>query len=94
MSGCPFGRSSLSLSDASSDRAFLYDSPGDDTQDDAFLEDGKYEGASLTDEDGTYENLVRYFDLVYARSYDSADDTVAIEDEEMLAYRLILSGTW
>jgi hypothetical protein len=81
--------------DASSDRAYLYDSPGDDTFDDAFLEGDKYQGGSLTDAAGTYVNWVKYFDLVYARSSDrDTDDTIAVDNEELLAYRLIRSGTW
>jgi parallel beta-helix repeat protein len=83
-----------SQSDPSGDRAYLYDSPGDDTFDEAFMEGGKYQGTSLTD-GSTYENLVKYFDLVYARSSDSgSDDTMAVDDEELLAYRLIRFGTW
>jgi hypothetical protein len=89
-----------SQSDTSGDRAYLYDSSGDDTFDERFLEEGTYLGGSLTDATdtvaGTYENLVKYFDLVYARSSDrdTNDDTISVEDEELLAYRLIRSGTW
>jgi hypothetical protein len=88
-----------SQSDPSGDRAYLYDSGGNDTFDEEFLEGGMYQGASLTDASdtapGTYENLIKYFDLVYARSTDrDTDDTIAVEDEALLAYRLIRSGTW
>ncbi len=85
--------------DTSGDRAYLYDSSGADTFDEEFLEGGKYQGGSLTNGSdtvtGTYENLVKYFDLVYARSTDSGtDDTITVDDEDLLAYILIRSGTW
>lgn len=84
-----------SQSDTSTDRAYLYDSSGDDTFTAAFQENGKHQGACLTDTAGSYENLVKYFDLVYARSSDrDTEDTIAVTDEEQLAYRLIRSGTW
>ena len=75
----------------SSDLAYLYDSSGNDTFDEAFLEDGKHQGGFLTDSGGTYANWIKYFDLVYARSSDSGtEDTIAVEDEELLAYRKVL----
>ncbi len=79
----------------SSDRAYLYDSPGDDTFDEAFLEEGKYQGGSLTDTGDSYELWIKYFDYVYARSTDSGtNDRIAVEDETLLAYRLLRMGTW
>jgi hypothetical protein len=92
-----------SSSDSSGDRAYLYDSAGDDTFGADFWDGvaGKYGGGFLTDEvagdpaSGSYRNAVRYFDVVYARSSDSGtSDTIDVEDEELLAYRLIRSGTW
>ena len=83
-----------SSSDPSGDRAYLYDSSGDDTLTAAFLEDDVYQGATLSDTAGSYANSVAYFDLVYARSSDSGTtDTIDVE-EELLAYELIRSGTW
>ncbi len=84
-----------SQSDSSMDRAYLYDSSGDDILDAAFLEGDTYQGASLTDASGDYEKLVKYFDLVYARSTDrNTNDTIAMEDEDLLSYQLIRYGTW
>lgn len=84
-----------STSDTSSDRAYLYDSSGDDTFSKAFLDDGKYQGGVLADTAETYENWIKYFDLVYARSSDEGtSDTIDIENEDELAYNLIRSGTW
>jgi hypothetical protein len=84
-----------SQSDTAGDRAYLYDSAADDTFRAAFEEEGIFQGGSLTDADGTYENWVKYFDLVYARSSDSGtDDTIDVGEEELLAYRLIRMGTW
>ncbi len=83
-----------SQAEGAGDRAYLYDSRGDDMFDEAFLEGGKYQGGSLTD-GSTYENWVKYFDLVYARSSDrGTDDTIDVLDEELLAYRLVRMGTW
>ena len=88
-----------SLSDTSGDRAHLYDSSGDDTYR-AELHDGsKFQGGYLTDgtesQAATYENWVKYFDLVYARSSDrGTDDKIDVADENELAYNLIRSGTW
>jgi hypothetical protein len=84
---------------ATSDRAYLYDSTGNDTFTGAFFDGDKYQGGSLTDASaiaaGTYENLVKFFDLIYARSSDSGtDDTIEVTDESLLAYNLIRSGTW
>ena len=81
-------------SDLSGDRAWLYDSPGDDTLAAAVLENGKYQGAILSDDGGTYENQVLYFDLVYARSSDSGTNDTIDVDEEELAYDLLRSGSW
>ena len=83
-----------SQTDASTDRAYLYDSRGDDTLTPTLLEDDEYQGAVLTDTAGTYENAIAYFDLVYARSSDSGTTDTVDADEELLAYRLLLSGTW
>ncbi len=84
-----------SQTDTSTDRAYLYDSSGNDTFDEAFFDGAMYQGGSMTDTTGTYENLVHYFDLVYARSSDTGTtDTIAVDDEELLAYDLIRSGTW
>jgi hypothetical protein len=84
-----------SQSDTAGDRAYLYDSAADDTFRAAFEEEGIFQGGSLTDADGTYENWVKYFDLVYARSSDSGtDDPIDVGEEELLAYRLIRMGTW
>ncbi len=84
-----------SQADPSGDRAYLYDSTGDDTFSKAFLEDGKNQGASLTDAAGTYENWIKYFDTVYARSSDNGtNDTIDVTNEDELAYNLIRSGTW
>jgi hypothetical protein len=84
-----------SSTDPSSDRAYLYDSAGDDTFSKAFYEGGKYQGGSLADAAGTYENWIKYFDLVYARSSDSGtNDTIDVGNEDELAYNLILYGTW
>jgi len=79
----------------SRDRAYLYDSPGADTFDEAFWEENKYQGGSLTDTGNSYELWIKYFDYVYARSTDSGtDDTIAVENETLLAYRLLRMGTW
>jgi len=79
----------------SRDRAYLYDSPGADTFDEAFWEDDKYQGGSLTDTGNSYELWIKYFDYVYARSTDSGPgDTIAVENERLLAYRLLRMGTW
>ena len=44
---------------------------------------------------GNYENVVRYFDLVYARSSDvESKDTIGAADEDDLAYQLIRMGMW
>ncbi len=83
-----------SQSDSSGDRAWLYDSSGDDTLAAAVLENGKYQGATLSDNAGTYENQILYFDLVYARSSDRNTNDVIDLDEELLAYDLLESGTW
>ena len=83
-----------SQSDSSGDRAWLYDSSGDDTLAAAVLENGKYQGASLSDNGGTYENQVLYFDVVYARSSDRNTNDVIDLDEELLAFDLLQSGTW
>ena len=90
-----------SSSDTSTDRAYLYDSAGDDTFKADFRnsETNEYEGGYLTDETageaGTYKNWVKYFDLVYARSSDrDTEDEIDVTDEELLAYDLIRSGTW
>ncbi len=82
--------------DGASDRAYLYDSSGNDTYDKAFVdEDGKYQGGSMTDANGSYANWVKFFDLVYARSSDrDTEDKINIADEDQLAYNLIRSGTW
>ncbi len=81
-------------SDTSGDRAYLYDSSGNDILTGELLENDEYQGVSLTDEAGTYQNAALYFDLVYARSYDSGTtDTIDI-DEDLLACRLIDMGTW
>ena len=79
----------------SRDRAYLYDSPGADTFDEAFWEEDKYQGGSLTDTGNSYELWIKYFDYVYARSTDSGPgDTIAVENETLLAYRLLRMGTW
>ncbi len=79
----------------SRDRAYLYDSPGADTFDEAFWEEDKYQGGSLTDTGNSYELWIKYFDYVYARSTDSGPgDTIAVENERLLAYRLLRMGTW
>ncbi len=81
--------------EASTDRAYLYDSPGDDTFSPAFYEDDAYQGGCLSDVAGTNENWIKYFDLVYARSSDSGtNDTIAVADDDDLAYLLIDYGTW
>ena len=81
-------------SDTSGDRAYLYDSNGNDTLTGELLENDEYQGVSLTDEAGVYKNAALYFDLVYARSSDSGTtDTIDI-DEDLLACRLIEMGTW
>ncbi len=79
----------------SRDIAHLYDSSGSDTFRGAFLgESGKYEGGSLGDEAGTFENWVRYFDQVYARSSNrSSEDKVEV-DTRLLAYNLLRTGYW
>ncbi len=79
-----------SASDPSGDRAYMYDSP----EDDIFYDDGQY--AYLQDTAGlTFQNRVRYFDLIYARSSDrDTEDTIDIDPEQELAYQLIRSGTW
>lgn len=79
-----------SETDSSTDRAYLYDSSGDDI----FRDDGQY--GYLEDKAGTtYQNRFRYFDLVYARSSDDGtDDTIDIDPAQQLAYNLIRSGTW
>ncbi|NLS93033.1 MAG: hypothetical protein GXX96_12835, partial [Planctomycetaceae bacterium] len=79
----------------SRDRAYLYDSPGADTFDEAFWEEDKYQGGSLTDTGDSYELWIKYFVYVYARSTDSGPgDTIAVENEGILAYRLLRMGTW
>ncbi len=83
-----------SQSDSSGDRAWLYDSSGDDTLAAAVLENGKYQGATLSSNTGTYENQILYFDLVYARSSDRNTNDVIDLDEELLAFDLLESGTW
>ncbi len=83
-----------SQSDSSGDRAWLYDSSGDDTLAAAVLENGKYQGAVLSDDAGTYENQVLYFDLVYARSSDTGTNDTIDVDEEELAYDLLRRGSW
>ncbi|MHB8897643.1 MAG: NHL repeat-containing protein, partial [Thermoguttaceae bacterium] len=76
------------------DVAYLYDSPGDDTLRQSMLENGKYQGASLTGPSGAYTNRANYFDWVYARSSDRGTaDSIEVQ-EELLAYRLIRMGTW
>ena len=51
--------------------------------------------ALYDDQAATYENWVRCFDLVYARSSDrGTDDKIDVADENELAYNLIRSGTW
>jgi hypothetical protein len=79
-----------SLSDPAGDRAYMYDSP----EDDVFYDDGEY--AYLQDTAGSvYQNRVKYFDLIYARSSDSnTDDTIDIDPEQELIYLLIRLGTW
>ncbi len=70
------------------DRAYLYDSSGDDS----FV--GQGSSTVLEDAAGSvYHNEALYFDLVYARSTDSStrEDTAKTED---LDYRLWLIGTW
>ena len=79
-----------SQTNPSSDRAYLYDSRGDDTftgaGDTAIMEDTAK---------SRYRNEALYFDFVYALSLDrSTRDTVAVEDEDLLAYRLIRLGIW
>ncbi len=83
-----------SVSDTTGDRAFLYDSSGDDVFAAAFEEGGEYQGGVLTDAGGTYESWVKYFDLVYARSSDSGTSDAIDVVEELLAYELIRMGTW
>ncbi len=83
-----------SQTDTSADRAYLYDSSGDDIFTATLLEDDEYQGAVLTDAAGTYENAIAYFDLVYARSSDSGVTDTVDADEELLAYDLLLSGSW
>ncbi len=83
-----------SQSDSSGDCAWLYDSTGDDILAATFLENGKYQDALLSDTAGTYENRVLYFDLVYARSFDTDTNDTMEADDETLAFRLILWGTW
>ena len=42
-----------------------------------------------------YRNEALYFDFVYALSLDrSTRDTVAVDDKDLLAYRLIRLGIW
>jgi hypothetical protein len=71
------------------DRAYLYDSIGNDT---LF---GRDTQCYLEDTAGiTYHNEVWYFDYIYARSTDddaTTDDTVNVED---LAYYLLKYGSW
>ena len=83
-----------SQTDTGTDRAYLYDSGGDDLLTATLLEDDEYQGAILTDTAGSYENAIAYFDLVYARSSDSGTTDTVDADEERLAYDLLLSGTW
>ncbi len=80
---------------ALADRAYLYDSPGDDILSAVVYENGKYQGAALTDTAASYVNQIVYFDLVYARSSDSGTtDVIDIDAETELAYDLIRLGTW
>jgi len=81
-----------SIADSPGDRAYLYDSSGDDTLSKQFFENDKYQGGRLTD-GLTYENWFKYFDVVYARSSDQGT-TDTIEGEQELAYRLIEMGSW
>ena len=83
-----------SSSDMSGDRAYLYDSGGDDTLTAAFADDDLYHGAVLSDAALSYENWICDFDLVYARSCDSDKNDTVDADNETLAYCLILWGTW
>ena len=83
-----------SQTDPSADRAYLYDSSGDDVFTAILLDDDEYQGAVLADTAGTYENAIAYFDLVYARSSDSGTTDTIDADEELLAYDLLLSGSW
>jgi hypothetical protein len=68
----------------------MYDSP----ENDVFYDDGEY--AYLRDKRGSvYQNRVKYFDLIYARSSDrDTDDTIDIDPEQELVYQLTRSGTW
>ncbi len=77
-----------SVTDTSSDRAYLYDSTGADTL------VGRSNSAILKDTAETiYQIEALYFDLVYARSTDrTANDTVDVDGS--LIYNLIRSGTW
>jgi hypothetical protein len=78
-----------SQTDTSTDRAYLYDSPGNDT----LL--GRFDSAILKDTaEKVFRNEALYFDLVYARSTDSDSNTVDSVDIENLAYDLIRTGTW
>jgi hypothetical protein len=83
-----------SETDTSGDRAYLYDSDGDDTFSGEFLENGLYQGGSLSDTAGSYSNWVKYFDVVYASSSDTGTTDLIDVDEEDLAYNLIITGTW
>jgi hypothetical protein len=79
-----------SAADPTNDRAYLYDSSGDDTL------YGRGHRCYLEDTaKSVYHNEILYFDLVYATSSDDdsqTDDTIDIDDS--LLYNLIRRGSW
>ncbi len=78
-----------SVTNSTTDRAYLHDSAGNDTL------YGRGNQCYVEDTSKTvYHNEVWYFDYIYARSTDNdavTDDTVDVAD---LAYMLMRMGTW